>query len=347
LILTPTAFPCISGNAVTVERWRQALMKKGILVDVLAIEGLASLEFQEQLRRFQPDIIHAHHAFKSASLLMNCRTALQQAKISVVVSLGGTDLNEDLSNPERKESVLHVFQTARLIVVQNPAVFSHFRRNYEALTEKIVFVPKAVFWFGDQAYDLRKVAKLSPADILFLLPSGVRPVKGNLECLELMKRVHQLRPKVRFVAAGPAIDAEYADHFEREIFKLSACARWIRAIPSAAMRSVYLASDVVLNASYSEGLSNSLMEAITVGLPVLASDIEGNHWPVLGEDGDAPAGILYNLHDSEDFIEKALNLIDNGLLRASLSQAAYSRQKRWSNSEEEAEGLITAYKAAL
>jgi L-malate glycosyltransferase len=103
----------------------------------------------------------------------------------------------------------------------------------------------------------------------------------------------------------------------------------------------------VLNASYSEGLSNSLMEAIAVGRPVLASDIEGNHWPVLGEDSDALAGILYDLHRPEDFVEKALSLIDEDSLRSSLSQAALLRQKRWSNPEAEAEGLIAAYKAAL
>jgi L-malate glycosyltransferase len=347
LIITPTAFPCISGNAVTVERWRLALTKKGIFVEVLASDELDPMEFQKKLHRFRPDIIHAHHAFKTASLLMNCRKVLQQAKAAVVVSLGGTDFNEDLSNTERKESVLSVFQMAHSIVVQNPAIMPHFRQSYPVLAKKIVSVPKAVCWFGDQAYDLRKTDASKSEDILFLLPSGVRPVKRNLECLQLMKQVYQLRPKVRFVAVGPVINAEYADRFEQEIFKCSTFARWIMAIPPAAMRSIYLAADVVLNASSSEGLSNSLMEAIAVGRPVLASDIEGNRWPIMGEDGDAPAGLLYDLHCPEDFIEKALALIDDDSLRTSLSLAAHSRQKRWSNPEAEAEGLIAAYKAAL
>ena len=273
--------------------------------------------------------------------------ALQHTKTAIVVSPGGTDVNEDLLNPERREIILRFFQMARRIVVQNPAILPHFRQIFPALAEKIVYVPKAVYWFGDHDYDLREIVRCNPEDILFLLPSGVRPVKGNLECLELMKRVHQLRQRVRFVAAGPAIDAEYADCFEQEISKLSAFARWIKDIPSAAMRSVYQAADVVLNSSYSEGLSNSLMEAIAVGQPVLASDIKGNHWPVLGEDADAPAGLLYDLHTPEDFIEKALELIDNAVLRSSLSHAAQLRQKRWNNPEEEAEGLIAAYKAAL
>jgi glycosyltransferase involved in cell wall biosynthesis len=278
---------------------------------------------------------------------MNCHNELQQAKIAIVVSLGGTDLNEDLSNPDRKDCILQVFQMAHSIVIQNPAILPRFRQSYPDLTEKMVYVPKAVCWFGDQTYDLRKATACNAEDSLFLLPSGIRPVKGNLECLELMRRVYQLRPGVRFVAAGPVIDAEYAGRFEREAFKCSAFARWIKAIPPAAMRSVYIASDVVLNASYSEGLSNSLMEAIAVGKPVLASDIEGNHWPVLGENGDAHAGLLYDLHRPEDFVEKAVALIDDDSLRASFSQAAHARQKRWSNPEDELEALIAAYKAAF
>lgn len=347
LILTPTAFPFISGNAITVERWRQALTEKGIVVDVLASEGLDPMEFQERVQRFRPDLIHVHHAFKAGTLLGNFWKARQQTKIAIVVSPGGTDINEDLAKPERREIVLKVFQMARKIIIQNPTIISAFRQIYPNLAEKIVFVPKSVCWFGNQAYDLRKIAACNSEDILFLLPSGVRPVKGNLECLELMKQVHQLRTKARFVAVGPVINAEYADRFEQEVFKCSAFARWIKAIPPAAMRSVYQSSDMVLNASYSEGLSNSLMEAIALGRPILASNIEGNHWPVLGEDGDTHAGLLYDLHRPEDFIEKALALIDDDSLRASLCQAAHSRQKRWNKIEGEAEGLIAAYQGAL
>jgi L-malate glycosyltransferase len=347
MILTPTAFPSISGNAVTVERWRQALMEKGILVDVLASAGLDPFEFEKRLQQFGPDLIHVHHAYKAGILLLNPRISRQKKNTAIVVSPGGTDINEDLVNPERSATVLQVFQMARIIVVQNPALIQRFRQLFPDSMERIVYVPKVVCWFGNEAYDLRKAVECNSEDILFFLPSGVRPVKGNIECLELMKRVHKLRPKIRFVAAGPALDANYADRLEREMFPHSYFARWIPSIPPAAMRSAFRSSDIVLNSSYSEGLSNSLMEALAECRPILASNIAGNRWPVLGENGDAPAGLLFDLQNPEDFLEKALALIDDDSLRASLSQAAFSRNNRQNNPENEIAALIAAYQAAL
>jgi L-malate glycosyltransferase len=347
LILTPKAFPAISGNAVTCERWRLLLTKKGISVEVLASEGLAPDAFLDHVQRFSPDLIHVHHAFRAGALLVNPNVIQRHAGLTMVTSPGGTDINEDLAKPDRRDTVYKVLQMARIIIAQSPEVVQHFKRHLPALSERIMIVPKTVCWFGDEQYDLRTAAECGPEDILFLLPSGIRPVKGNLECLEMMRQVYDLRPKIRFVAAGPAVDVEYAARFEREILDHSVFARWIKTISPAAMRSVYRASDAVLNTSLSEGLSNSLMEAIAAGRPVLASNIQGNRWPVLGEDGDAPAGLLFDLHNHEDFIEKALMLIDDASRRESLGLAGISGRSRLADAEDEADGLIAAYKAAL
>ena len=184
-------------------------------------------------------------------------------------------------------------------------------------------------------------------NMLFFLPAGIRPVKGNLECLMAMQKVHAIRPHIRFVAAGPAIDLEYADRFEREVKKLSAFAVWIAGIPPAAMRSAYDASDIVLNSSFSEGRSNSLLEAVASGRPVLASNIPGNLWPVLGDNGDEQTGLLYELSDVDDFVANAVRLIDDEGLRARFGRAAQSRNSRLPDPEEEADGLIAAYQKAL
>lgn len=347
LILTPTAFPGIAGNAITAERWRRALTKKGITVKVLGSEGLSPLSFLAHLQRFGPDLIHVHHAFRAGALLADPRVALQQTGLTVVASPGGTDINVDLGIPERKETILKIFQSARVIVAQSPEIIQRFAQHLPDLADRIVHVPKGVYWFGDETYDLRGAAECTPENVLFLLPAGIRPVKGNLECLKIMERVHDIRPKIRFISAGPVVDAEYASRFEQDMNRLGAFARWIKAIPSPAMHSAYKAADIVLNTSYSEGLSNCLLEAIAAGRPVLASDIPGNRWPILGKDGDLPAGCLYDLRNPEDFIRKAIRLIDDEDFRKSLGRAAQSQKSRLADAEDEADGLIAAYKAAL
>jgi len=113
------------------------------------------------------------------------------------------------------------------------------------------------------------------------------------------------------------------------------------------MRSAYEGADVVLNASSSEGLSNVLLEAKAAGKPILASDIPGNRHPVLGEDGDAPAGLLFNLRDHGDFLRKALRLIDDPELRHTLGQGGENQTARLPGSEEEGLGLLRVYETAL
>ena len=347
LILTPTAFPSISGNAVTAERWRRALTKKGITVSVLSTDGLNPSAFRKHLQQFRPDLIHVHHAFRSGGLLVNALSAEPQTRVPVVASPGGTDINEDLGTPGKREVVFKVFELARIIIGQSPEVIQRVKHYMPALSERVIFVPKAVCWFGEEPCDLRRIAGCNHGDILFLLPAGIRPVKGNLECLMAMERVHAIRTKIRFVAAGPAVDKEYAGRFMKEVVRLSAFARWIEPIPSAAMKSAYCAADVVLNSSFSEGLSNSLVEAIAAGRPMLASDIPGNRWPVFGENGDFPAGLLFDIRKPEDLVAKALKLIDESSLREALGRAAVLRQARLPREDEEADGLIAAYNTAL
>jgi len=347
LILAPNVFPGISGNAITVERWRRALTGKGIIVEVLSCQELTASAFMACLERFDPNIIHVHHAFRAGSVLLHPVVAEKHARFSLVVSPGGTDINVDLEMPERRDAVVQVFRMAGAIVTQSSETAEHLLRHMPDLDRRIVHVPKAVCWFGNEFYDLRKIAGCSDRNVLFFLPAGIRPVKGNLECLMAMQKVHAIRPHIRLVVAGPAIDLEYAGHFAREVEKLSAFAVWVPGISPAAMRSAYEASDIVLNSSFSEGCSNSLLEALASGRPVLASNIPGNLWLVLGDKGDGQTGLLYELSDADDFVANAVRLIDDESLRIRFGQAAQSRRSLLPDPGDEADGLIAAYQKAL
>jgi L-malate glycosyltransferase len=347
LILAPNVFPGISGNAITVERWRRALTGKGLIVEVLKGQALTTAAFAACLERFGPNIIHVHHAFRAGSVLLHPVVAEKHAPFSVVVSPGGTDINLDLEVPEKRDAVARVFRMAGAIVTQSAETAERLLRHMPDLQARIVHVPKAVCWFGNESCDLRKIAGCNDRNMLFFLPAGIRPVKGNLECLKAMQKVHAIRPHIRFVAAGPAIDFEYADRFEREVKKLSAFAVWIGGLSPGAMRSAYDASDIVLNSSFSEGCSNSLLEAVVSARPVLASNIPGNLWPVLGDNGDEQTGLLYELSDDDDFVANAARLIDDESLRVRFGRAAQSRRSRLPDPEDEADGLIAAYQKAL
>lgn len=347
LILTPTALPTVTGNAITAERWRRFLVAKRETVEVLATEGVHGPDLSERAGRFQPDVIHVHQAHRAGSWLLDGQMAAAWESIPIVISPAGTDINDGMDTAEKKEILFKILGKAKGIVVQGRGTLERLKEMLPNFPYFIFHIPKSVYWLGFEEFDLRSKLGWERGDFVFFLPAGIRPVKRNLECLTALARVHALRPRVRLLFAGPMLDFEYGSLFEKRMGDLGSFARWISLIPPEEMRSVYYAADVVLNTSLSEGMSNVLLEAMAAGRPLLASDIQGNRWPVLGDRGDAASGLLFDLQDPEDFMGKAVTLVDDEKLRERFGKAGKRRAAGFPTPEEEAEGLIQAYKASI
>jgi len=348
LILTPTTLPEISGNAISAERWRQSLIKKGLSVHVVATEHLDVNNLIESLENIKPDVVHAHHVSRAGALFLNNKIAKRFASIPLVVSPAGTDI---LSQQEEMYDlgtiVARVCRRACVIVTQGKWTANRLATLFPDLTNRILHVPKTFAWFGDDSFNLRSLAGWLPEHFVFFLPAGIRPVKRNLETLLAMRSIYKMRPHVRLAFAGQALDQEYAARFQEELEQHSEFARWLPIIPHGSMRSAYATVDAVINASSSEGLSNSVLEAIAAGKPILASDIPGNRWPILGDGDVSPCGLLFDMSDVSDFVRQALKLVDDEELRNRLSQASTDRALTWPSPDEEANGLIYAYEQAV
>ncbi len=347
LILTPTALPAITGNAMTAERWRQGLLREGCQVEVLTTRDVEPSKIGQAVVRFRPDVIHMHHLFQSGALLMAPPLAEQLQGIPVVATPAGTDLNQDLRVVGKLETLQAICARVTVIVVQNRS-FAHLMEDlFPAEERRVIYVPKSFLWLGDETCALREEGQAGPNDFLFFLPAGIRPVKGNLEGLLALEKVHERRPQTRAIFAGPALDRDYSARFQEEIRRLRSFACWLPAISPPAMRSAYQAADIVMNTSFSEGLSNVLIEAIASGKPLLAADIEGNRWPIQGNIGDRPCGLLYDPKNMDDFIAKAIRLIDDDALRSALARTCRDRAAAWPSPKMEINSLMAAYRQAI
>lgn len=347
LILTPTALPAVTGNAMTAERWRRSLVGTGLDVRVIATEGIAAQDLLRDIDRFAPDIFHVHNAFRAGRLLLDAALSGVRGRLPLVVSPSGTDLNIESRVLGRREIVEEVLDRADAIIVQSEEGRSRLAEIVPAKMDRVFSAPKAFVWLGEEPYDLRASCGFGAGDVLFFMPAGIRPVKGNLECLLVFETVHGRRPNARIVFSGPALDKVYADRFQKEVRRRAQFARWIPPIAPAAMRSAYASADVVLNGSFSEGLSNVLVEGKAAGRPLFASDVPGNRWPVLGDQGDAPMGLLFEHSRTDDFVGKALKLIDDEGLRRRLGEAGAAYASLMPGPCDEARALITVYIDAM
>ncbi|MDY6903899.1 MAG: glycosyltransferase [Thermodesulfobacteriota bacterium] len=77
-------------------------------------------------------------------------------------------------------------------------------------------------------------------------------------------------------------------------------------------------SDIALNTSDSEGFSNSIMEAMRAGLPVVATDVGGNRELIQ----DGVTGLLFKPGSTKDLSEKLILLLNDQALAISLGTAA-------------------------
>lgn len=83
--------------------------------------------------------------------------------------------------------------------------------------------------------------------------------------------------------------------------------------------SLYLGADIFLLPSHSEGMSNSLLEAMASGLPVIASDIPGNHDLIVDQEN----GLLFEENNIEELADDLLQLVQDNNLRKRIGSSAY------------------------
>ena len=99
-------------------------------------------------------------------------------------------------------------------------------------------------------------------------------------------------------------------------------------------------ADLFWNGSQYEGQSNSIIEAMQAGVPVVASDIPGNRDLVI----EGETGRLVAVGDRADFARQSLDLLDHPEVARSLAQAARRRVESEFTVQRMVQGHIELYR---
>jgi glycosyltransferase involved in cell wall biosynthesis len=331
LILTPRQ-PRATGNQVTAQRHHDFLMRRGHEVRLNVTDEENPAQLCHILTTFRPDLVHLLHAYRAGRpWLDSCAEPLPP----FVVTLTGTDIHQGISTPEEGEVIREILRRAAAVISQNRLTVDELKNQPTEWADRVRYLPPGIV-LGDAPYPLRRLHGIATDAMLFLHPAGLRPVKGNLELLQLFDRVAAARPECRIAFCGPALDTTYVKRFMREL-AMRPWALYLDVIPTAAMPATMADADVILNHSLSEGLPNTLIEATALGRPILARAITGNAAVV----GPGVNGLLYRTED--EFIRQALALIDDPVLRRKLSRPQAERF----DPAAEAAALEAIYREAL
>jgi len=311
-MLTPFGPPAARGNAVTVSRIARGLRERGVDLRLWDLSLASAAAVESEVQVYRPTVIHAFHAYRVGPLALSLA---QRVEAPLVVTLTGTDANHDLFDAERAPVVRRVLEGAARITVFDRSVAERVIAAVPGLGSRIVVVAQAVRWLATDSFDLQTRWPLPPGAVLFVLPAGLRAVKDPLVPLGPLGRLVEAIPEIRLLYAGPVLEPSIGEALETALSPLS-WARYLGEVPHAQMASLLSRADVVLNCSISEGgMSNAMLEALSLGRAVLASDIDGNRSIVT----DGVTGLLYR--DQVEFERLAAELARDSALRGRLGRA--------------------------
>ena len=297
-IIAPYSKGPMRGNITTVRRIARFLELAGAESEILPADALSHSQMQHSISSFSPDIIHGFHARICGEVSCNLAADLQ---IPAVITITGTDINEPLQR--NHPSTGHALANAAAVVCFDKFVAASVATHFPHAEKRLTIVPQGI---EPLTVPHEHSFAIPESAFVLLLPAALRPVKNVEFAIQALAALSNDRFKL--VIAGGVIDPGYAAT-TRKLLAGNPFASYLGEVPYEQMGDLYARADLVLNCSLFEGMPNSLLEAMALSRPVLASDITGNH--SLIHDGET--GWLYR--DEKDFSKQVCRLADDADLR--------------------------------
>jgi putative glycosyltransferase (TIGR04348 family) len=254
-IVSPASARENNGNWQTASRWRRHL----------AHAYRVTIGPGWQPGDAVPDLLIALHARRSAAPLAACRAAHPDRPILLVLT--GTDLYRDIHADTSARASLDL---ADALVVLQP-------RGLDELPADVRTKARVIYQSAPRLNHTRARAGM-PSDIVMI--GHLREEKDPRTFMDAARLVHT--PGVRLLHVGAALDPALGD-LARATAAAAPAYRWLGALPHMATRRLLRRCHAMVIASRIEGGANVIIEAVTSGVPVLASRIPGN-LGMLGED---------------------------------------------------------------
>ena len=297
-----------------------------------------------ELKRQNPQILHTW-LFAANAYGRLCASAIPRTKI--VVSERCID---------SWKAAWQLWLDRRLIsctdrLVGNSPGVVEFYRGLGVPSQKLVYIPNGIDVPADSgtsgSMTLPRTREQILAELNLPPDSFVAGFVGRLakqkrveDLIWAVEILRQICPQLQLVVIGDGPERERLERFARDIH----CDRHVTFLGHREDAARFLpAFDVFGLASSFEGMSNSVMEAMSAGLPIVASDIPPNRELVV----QSETGFLFKLADTVGIMQFVRRLIDEPGLAEQLGQAGQERIQREFNIPRMVEGYASIYRELL
>lgn len=314
-------------------RLLEELERNGIPVREYPLRSMYSARVAREAIRLGRDLIHDKVEVLHAYNLYGNVFAVPAAKLAGVplVIAGVRDVGVYLDDRKRRVQRL-ACRFADLILVNAEGIRAWLVSDGYP-HDRIEVIPNGVDVTrfeeqpGDETFSIRRELGIPPDAPLVSTIARLCPSKGFEDAIDAMARIHAVRPDVHHLIAGEALVSKNGELYPSMEYRKKLEARaWGHGI---AHRVHFLGyrSDVPLilrevavsmQPSLTEGLSNSVLEAMAAGRAVVATPVGGT--PEVIKDG--ATGWITPVQDPRALADIVLRLLDDPGARRQVGDAA-------------------------
>ena len=279
----------------------------GISDRSLSAKGIKNLK--KIFKEYKPDVIHAHatmsarfagRLYGKAKIVFTRHSVFEPSK---KISKGlGKAINGFVNN----------FTADKIIAVADAAKENIVKTGVDA--RKIIVIKNGVEPLNcisaEEKLKLKSNYNVAENEILMGIVARLNYVKGHVYILETLKKLTDDGIKVKLLIAGTG---DYEEEIRKKIAELDIAENVIMAGFVTDVTGIMNILDLNLNASFgTEATSLSLLEGMSIGLPMVVSDFGGN--PGVVENG--VNGLIFKKCDSDDMYCKLKSVLtDEALLQ--------------------------------
>ncbi|MDH5642967.1 MAG: N-acetyl-alpha-D-glucosaminyl L-malate synthase BshA [Gemmatimonadota bacterium] len=286
--------------------------------------ALAVKQHEVALRE-QLDVLHVHYAVPHATAGFLAREMLREDhRMPLATTLHGTDIT--LVGQEQS-----FFTVTKFAIEQSDAVTAVSRYLQEETFQKFGcerskievipnFIDRTVYVPSDDCKARKALAR--PDEKIILHTSNFRPLKQVPALVRVFAKIEKEVPSV-LVLVGDGPDRTEAEKTVQEL-GLDDKVRFLGKLNTVV--DVLQAGDLFMLPSSSEAFGLGALEAMSCGLPVVASNVGGV--PEVVEDG--VSGFLHPPDDLDGMAHSAIELLKDDALYEKVSRGAIARAETFS-----------------
>ncbi|MGH3914015.1 MAG: glycosyltransferase family 4 protein [Pseudonocardiaceae bacterium] len=296
---------------------------RGEPADVEAVVDTMTRTILDLHQRRPFDVLHAQYAYPNGLAALR---AAQAAGLPAVVSVQGGDGHwVGTCCATHRDLLRAVFASAPALLIGSPSFAAEVAERHGIDPHRFTLVPGATDAQRFAPRELAEVAQIGdPATLLYHGRVDVR--KGVLDLLAALTLLLADGVRVRLLISGIGPDSGLVADRVREL-GLGEHVEPLGAVPYERAHEVYRRGEVFVSPTYAEGFSNTILEAMASGLPVVSTDVVGVRDCVRPDDN----GVLVPPADPSALAAGIRRVLVDDKLRRRITARAHSDvHQQWS-----------------